>query len=116
MGRVGAGVRFVGVEDFLRGGRVTVEDEDFEASTRPGEVIAHTANGVGLDHGLNTGFGKSGDSEFGVRTVSVFLNNNELGVIHGGSIRLRSVRAAPVQVLNPYRGRRPAAEGGPYIT
>ena len=74
--------------DFLRDSRVLLEDEDLETDTGPGEMIAHTANGVGLDHSLDASLEQGGYGEFGVRTVSVLLGNDEFGFVHEGSIRL----------------------------
>ena len=51
-------------------------------------MVAHAADGVGLDHGVDASFEEGREGELSVGTISVLVNANEFGVVHGGSIRL----------------------------
>ena len=74
----------------MRFGGVFFADQDFEAETAPGQVIAHAASAVGLDHGVNaSGFeGALGEIGFGLGGEAV--NDCEFAVIHEVIIHLRT--------------------------
>jgi len=70
-------------------------------------MVAHAANTVGLNHGFDAGFVEGGDSEVGFGPITIPLNDDEFGVVHGDSIRLcagqrvaaRGVKRGPVRRL-----------------
>ncbi len=64
--------------------------EDFEAQAAPGQVLAHAADSIGLDHGVDAcGFeGAFGEVGFDLRGEAV--DDHEFAVVHGVIIRLRT--------------------------
>lgn len=85
-------------QDIAGSGSVFFSDENFEAGAGPGEVFAHAADGIGLDHGGNAGVFQRAFGEVGFGAAAVGLDDDELGVLHGGIIcpdgRERAVPAA----------------------
>jgi hypothetical protein len=63
-------------------------DEDFEAGAGPGEMFAHSAGGVGTQHGADSGVFEQAYGEVGLRTAAEGLDKDELGVVHDRIIRL----------------------------
>ena len=78
-----------GCENLAGGGGVVLADEDLKAGAGPGEMFAHSAGGVGLDHCGNTGGFQGGLGQVCFGTLSVGLNDDEVWVLHVCSICLR---------------------------
>ena len=75
-----------GYEDFVGGGGVVLAHEDAKAFAGPSNVVAHSSDGVGLDHRGDAGGFKSDLGKFGFRARAVCLNNDKIWVVHEHSI------------------------------
>ena len=75
-----------GREDFAGRGGVVLADEDLKAFAGPSNVVAHSSDGVGLDHGGDAGRLKSGLCKFGLGARAICLNNDKIRVVHDHSI------------------------------
>jgi hypothetical protein len=72
-----------GSEDIARECCVVLAHQNFKSCAGPGEVLAHSSDGVSLDDGLNPGFCESTFGQLGLRAIAEGLDDNELGVLHG---------------------------------
>jgi len=75
-----------GREDFAGGGDIVLADEDAKALAGPSNVVAHSSDGVGLDHRGDAGGFESGFGKFGFGAGAICLNNDKIWMVHEHSI------------------------------
>jgi len=72
-------------------GGVFFTDQDFETQAAPGEMVAHAAGSVGLNHSVNAGGFESALGKIGFDLRGEAVDDRELTVIHGNIIRLTMI-------------------------
>jgi hypothetical protein len=97
-GSIGSFVGFIGEgilgwdKDLAGVGEVFFAHEDLVAGARPGEVLAHSSNGIELNHRGNAGSFENAARHFGLRARAAGFGDDEFFVVgHKESIARESV-------------------------
>jgi hypothetical protein len=71
-----------GRKNIVGGVGVALTDKELEARAGPREVVAHTPDGIGLDHSCDTGGFEGAFGEFGFGASAEGLNDDEVRMFH----------------------------------
>ncbi len=74
-------------EDIARLGCVFLAHQDFKPRAGPCKVFAHSSRGITLDHCLYAGTFERALGQVRLRTSTVVLDDDKLGVVHGSIVR-----------------------------